>query len=243
MAESQTKEAPISNFVLVSSPVELRKLFNSAVDNQVRALVQIDETRLELVVSDQSVFGKQISLHLPHPREGLLFEHKWRAGKPAKVLFFVKNQAIVAFQTKLISMFEPLYKFEFPEKVFKMQRRKKARYVIPRGLEILVEIPDPEGSGEPLRRGLVDISTEGISFRVVSRREAGYFLKGKVIKNIRITLQGVTVSMDAEVRSQLPLKEGASDATKVGLQIVRIEPEDHNYLTSFIFVYGLGTLD
>jgi len=242
MAESKTKESPVSKFTLVSSPVELRKLFNSAVDNQVRALVQIDETRLELVVSDQSAFGKQIALHLPHPQEGLLFEHKWRAGKPAKVLLFVKNQAIIAFQTKLISMFEPDYKFEFPDKVFKMQRRNKARYVIPRGLEILVELPNPE-KGEPLKRRLVDISTEGISFRVVSRREASYFLKGKTIKGIRVTLQGVSVSMDAEVRSQLPLKEGAAEVTKVGLKITRIEPEDHEYLTSFIFVYGLGSLE
>ncbi len=243
MAQDQSQEAPVSKFVLVTSPVELRKLFNSAVDNQVRALVQIEEVRLELVVSDQSLFGKQIVLCAPHPADGLLFEKRWRAGKSAKILLFVKNQAIIAFQTKLLSMFEPEYKFEFPSKVFKMQRRRKARYVIPRGLEILVEIPNPEGRGEPLRRRLVDISTEGISFRVVSRREASYFLKGRIINGIRVTLQGVSISMDGEVRSQLPMKEGSAETIKVGLKIVRIEPEDLEYLTSFIFVYGLGTLE
>ena len=70
--------------------------------------------------------------------------------------------------------------FATPPKVFKIQRRKDVRFVIPQGYEFTVEFESLEQARTRVKKRLIDISESGLSFFVLSPREAAIFRMGLI---------------------------------------------------------------
>jgi c-di-GMP-binding flagellar brake protein YcgR len=177
---------------------------------------------------------KTFRLSLPGGDEFRLFTLRMRQDKnrPFMILIYLKGQTVVGVMAKPQKVDSEGIEFALPTRMYKVQRRKRERFEIPQGYEFMVEFTRPGNLGAH-RRKLINLSTEGLAFRVVTSREAQMFKPGMVLRDLRIMLQGAELVMDAVVRSHGP--NGArGGGFKVGVEITQIEPQHADYLAGFL---------
>ena len=126
-------------------------------------------------------------------------------------------------------------RFDLPEKVFKVQRRKDMRFPIQDGHVLRIQIPDPLIPENMLSKKVHDISASGLAF-LVPEEEVPLFQIGTLLKGVTFSIQSRKITVDAEVRHlrEMP-KNSVKSGFKVGIQFKNILPPDSHCIASYVF--------
>ncbi|MBC7692908.1 MAG: PilZ domain-containing protein [Methylotenera sp.] len=241
--------------MMVHDGLEIQRLISKAAGNLSQVLCQISlpevadppasETRTQARpekvdkyrarIVDYSRTQKVFTLSLPERMDLRLFAKKnsMTRSRPWLILIFLKGQIVLGVHAAPHFVDSEGVQFKLPERLFKMQRRARERFEIPSGYEYMVEMRRPGVEPRRVRRKLLNLSTNGFAFRVVTSREAALFKPGALLKGVTLSLQGTEVSMDVEVRNHLPNRDGGA-GYKVGVKIVQIATADQDFLEGFL---------
>lgn len=145
------------------------------------------------------------------------------------------TRANIFFKAKCVGYDDGGFRFEAPAALFKVQRRKDMRLLIPFGRTIRVEMADPTFPEQKLSKKIFDISSGGLSF-IASDSESPLFPSGALLKNMFFSIGSRKITVDGEVRH---LRAQASDSAhpghKVGVLFTRISPGDVQWIAAFVF--------
>ena len=126
-------------------------------------------------------------------------------------------------------------RFEEPTAIYKVQRRKDMRLLIPFGRVIRVEIPDPTFPDQRISKKIFDISAGGLSF-IVTDNETPLFPASSILKNMYFSIGSRKITVDAEVRHLRPQpSDSANPGHKVGVLFTRISAGDQQWISAFVF--------
>lgn len=231
-----------SGFIPINDPIQARQLLGRAVDHLV-------EIRFKLSNDPQWVCAKLSSrstptqalwfvpvasdlrkiLDLVSASSGQSFI-EGQAQAPAQVLLFLKGQVVLGIASQTLEVREGsvgvLLGAGF--KVFKLQRRKAARFEIPHGYEPTVAVRD-------VMRRLYDISLSGLSFIVENQAAADPFKVGLMMHNIGFKLEGRSFTVSGQVCNHIPISEGVhSGRVKVGVRFIGLSPQDSEFIESYV---------
>lgn len=155
--------------------------------------------------------------------------------KPFSCYFnLTSKRASLFFKCHFLNSNEIELEFEIPEKVFKIQRRKEPRFTVPFGHTLKVEFADPFFSESSIQRKVHDIGIGGLSFCVQPGEDALY-PSGLHIYEMKLTLRGKTLVVDAEVRHDSVVNEGPRKGEiKIGVVFTKIKPSDSELLAAYV---------
>ncbi|MEW5977579.1 MAG: PilZ domain-containing protein [Acidobacteriota bacterium] len=134
------------------------------------------------------------------------------------ILGFSKDYSSYHFETLLRQVCDRSLQIEIPKLVFFSEKRARQREAVTSTESATVEIPLPYPPGAVIQRQVLDLSSNGVSFKTPA--EPNVFLPGTPLRQIRILSQGrKVVDEPAEVRHISPIPdEGGRSALKVGLE-------------------------
>ncbi len=145
------------------------------------------------------------------------------------------TRANIFFKAKCIDYDDGGFRFEMPVAIFKVQRRKDMRLLIPFGRTIRVELQDPTFPEQKLSKKIFDISSGGLSF-IASDSEAPLFPSGALLKGMFFSIGSRKINVDGEVRHlRAQAADSANPGHKVGVLFTRISPGDAQWIAAFVF--------
>lgn len=124
--------------------------------------------------------------------------------------------------------------FQYPQEIFKIQRRKNFRLPIPDGYVVKVEFTDPILPSHRLSRRVHDISAGGLSF-VTPLDEEPLFRAGTKLTATAFKLKGKDIQAECEVRHTRELKGSKTPSLKVGCEFTQIRPGDSQHIAAYVF--------
>ena len=144
-------------------------------------------------------------------------------------------RANVFFKTNFKTYDSAGLKFTLPKQMFKVQRRKNARLIIPTTYSIKVEFQDPLFDETVLKKKLFDVSAGGLAFLTASD-DTPLYPSGLSLKNFHFNIKHQTVSTAAEVRHISTLSATVAEKTiKVGVIFNNISRHDADLIASYVF--------
>ncbi len=147
------------------------------------------------------------------------FDSSLRAKKTEHCLFSISlSRASIFFKAKYLSHDQDGLLFEFPELVYKVQRRKDMR--------VPLKHLNMAGRIQGVGRKLLDISAGGLSFQV-QEEESDSFRSGVALDSIEFVLAGRTIKVAGVVRHTVK--------GRVGAQFVALRPADQQYISGYVF--------
>lgn len=145
------------------------------------------------------------------------------------------THANIFFRARYIGYDAGGLKFELPEKIFKVQRRKDVRFTIRDGHLLKIKFKDPIFPETEVEKKAFDISAGGLSI-IVSPEEEVLFQPGLTLKGLRFTIQNRSIECEGEVRHSLPLpKSNRPPGVKVGILFRSIRAGDAQHIATYIF--------
>ncbi len=186
------------------------------------ARAQTNQAAFTIVQEDKS---QSVSCRLQRVGSGLLeftCETDYIGGN-----FDINVPVIVAFSTEfnsyhfetfLTAAEECKIEVETPKAIFFSEKRFRERESIPAPRRVYLDIPLPYPKGQVIRREVVDLSSNGLSFKTPAREN--YFLPGTPLPEIRIISEGENIfSESAEVKHIAPFLEDTDpDSLRIGLE-------------------------
>lgn len=129
--------------------------------------------------------------------------------------------------------------FEFPDTVYKVQRRSDLRFPIPHGHVLKVEMRDPLDPEKDVSWKASDISAHGCAV-IVPDDEAATYAVGLVLHHLRFAVQGRKIEVPAaEIRHKQVMANvpgGTSKAgVRLGLLFRRIRETDSQHIAAYVF--------
>jgi c-di-GMP-binding flagellar brake protein YcgR len=188
-----------------------------------------------LVDSKLSETGLQVEYSAELTEASFKQELRRTGSRDCLLMIFAGNRYILGINVECIEMGDVLT-FNIPKKVFRMQRRKSVRYVIPTGYDMYVEMASVEEPHLRTRRKLLDISEHGLAFFVLSRREGALYLKNAVLKRCSINIRNHEIKVDLKVMNRIEHDQGKKGGgTKIGTEFTSISVDDLDLLTQFVY--------
>ena len=143
--------------------------------------------------------------------------------------------ANIFFKARFIGSDAGGFRFEIPEKIFKVQRRKDVRFAIPPGHVVRVEFDDPLFPEKRYSKKIIDLSAGGLAF-IADPSEDLVFQAGMILKNITFSVKNKTFKVEAEVRHKRLLPDNSSTkGLKVGLQFKDLRAGENQLIAQYIF--------
>jgi c-di-GMP-binding flagellar brake protein YcgR len=144
-------------------------------------------------------------------------------------------RANIFFKARYLGAEKSALKFQMPEKIFKVQRRKEIRYAIRQDYSLKIEFADPLFPDTVITKKVLDISAGGLSF-LIPPEEQPVFQQGLILRNMSFVVNRRTIKLEAEIRhcSVYRLRPN-KDLVKVGLQFKNIRPGDAQHIANFVF--------
>jgi hypothetical protein len=144
-------------------------------------------------------------------------------------------RANIFFRARYLGHDSAGFRFRKPESVFKVQRRKDMRVLIPFGHVIRLEMQDPTFPEQRLIKKIYDISASGLAF-IANDSEEALFHVGLIIKALTFSIGTRKISLDAEVRHVRVLPpDSGTPGTKVGVLFKNIKPADNQWIAAYVF--------
>jgi hypothetical protein len=141
------------------------------------------------------------------------------------------SRANIFFKTRFKNYDPAGLKFALPTTIYKVQRRKDARFQIPDSYVVPLEFEDPLAGGKNQKRKIADISASGLSF-TVEEKEAPVFQEGLVLKKLKFSIRSRMVSVEAEIRNRRQITPALS---RVGVVFKNISESDRNHIAAYVF--------
>jgi hypothetical protein len=230
---------------IVSDPLEIRRLLSRASEGHTLASLKLrgNETVLKTHVlcadPKQGIhleFDEKTGMLNPDSFESLTRESPERE---CMLLMYIEGRFIFGINAEPVEIRKDRMVFAPPVKVFKIQRRKDVRFVIPSAYEFTVEIESLEQARTRVHKRLIDISESGLSFFVLSPREAALFRPGLVLSRCFVHIQNHSLPVMLKVRNRGKHERGAQGAgNKIGVEFEQISPDDRTYLGQFVYSHA-----
>lgn len=154
-----------------------------------------------------------------------------------KTLFFSISlpRANVFFKAEYIGHEQGAFRFKYPDKIFKVQRRKSFRLPIPDGYIVFVEFDDALGGPFRSKKKVIDISAGGLSF-IAGIEEEAFFKEGQMLRNLTVKVRNKEIKCTGQVRHArlLPISSRIQ-GVKVGIQFEHIRPGDAQHIAGYVF--------
>jgi hypothetical protein len=151
------------------------------------------------------------------------------------VLIHLQGRSIIGINAEPTEVEGRRVVFNYPSKVFKIQRRRSVRYKIPEAYEFTLEFQSPE-SGVRVKKRIIDISEHGVSFFILSPREAGFFRSGMIIKHCTIHVQHQNIEVMLKMVNATEYDRGEKGrGNKIGAAFEQIKPGDQSYLSQLVY--------
>ncbi|MEK6580093.1 MAG: PilZ domain-containing protein [Bdellovibrionota bacterium] len=125
-------------------------------------------------------------------------------------------------------------RFQFPEALYKVQRREAVRVPIPLSVPVLLEFTDPLYTETRLERRAADLSAHGMSF-VGREADRAAFIPGTTLKGAVLRLKNREIYLEAQIRNVRTFIDGKKKGIKVGLRFEKIRPADVQLISSVVF--------
>ncbi len=235
-------KGPEPRFQALTDPIEIRRLFDQASSSHPQVDVQFSSlpTKFRARVADPSTqdhiqleFADDTYADVRRAIEPLIASPD--SPLECMLIVFLKGLLLLGVRSTRIELGEKRMSVLAPMRFFKIQRRKEHRLDIPSGYDFFITIDAVEGSARKVQKRLLDISSSGLGFQVVSPREAGLFQSGTILRNCLLGIQNREFLVDIEVCSLVPIPQDRKwTGTKVGCKIVRVSPSDAEYLASYV---------
>jgi hypothetical protein len=125
--------------------------------------------------------------------------------------------------------------FGWPERVFKVQRRKYLRFPLPDGHLLRVSIQDPLNPDARLSMKVIDLSAGGLAF-LADDVDAPVFFQGLKLSQISLTVRGRPITVDAVVRHKRELKNHPRHkGWSIGVEFEGMKEADGQVLAAYVF--------
>lgn len=192
-----------------------------------------------VVTTQLSVFhemDKQFYAAIPAEVDPDWFLDQLRGMKSNDCFFSVSlSRANIFFKAPCLGHDDGGFKFGAPAAIYKVQRRKDMRLMIPFGRVVRVEIPDPVYVNQKLSKKIFDISAGGLSF-VVEDSEVALFQAGSIVQGMVFSIGSRRITVDAEVRHiKAQPGDSSNPGFKVGVLFTRIGGGDANWIAAYVF--------
>lgn len=139
----------------------------------------------------------------------------------------------VFFKSQIISYKDNMLVMNYPQGVFRVQRRQHLRYKIPQGHTMRLDVESATVPGGMFSKKIIDISAGGVAF-YIEAPEAEHFPSGKTIQKIRFQVDRSTILCSAQIRHVRPARQEGSDKMIVGVLFTAMPIEDQVRIESFI---------
>lgn len=145
------------------------------------------------------------------------------------------KHATIFFRSQLIGLEAVGFKFEIPEKLFKVQRRKNFRFPVPDGIVIYVEFQDPLFPDQKMKKKVADLSAGGLSF-FVNSLESPMFQQDQDLEKIEFTIRGHKIKTEGLVRyRENPDSEPESkNQSRIGIKFKGLSAGDTDQIASYV---------
>jgi hypothetical protein len=222
---------------VVQSPWEIRQLLQRAIDEEADAQVQWGTTqdtgRSKVLGAMPDASPDRLVLQAPAFPQGF----QAPPDVSCKALITLRNRSLLGVLARF-EIREDRWELHWPERVVRIQRRGALRWQIPPGYEIHVTLDNPEGtSGAPARtvKRLADLGQKGLSFALLSAREASLYAVGKRFANCELVLRGDRIAFEGEVRSHRTLtRPDGSRMNVVGMKFTAMDRQHAEFLEEFV---------
>jgi hypothetical protein len=222
----------------VEDPIEARKLIKEGSRNLAPAMIWAKEQKY-VINTALSVYDEPeriLYASIP-PDIGADAFIAQLDGLGSRDCFFSVSlaRANIFFRARLLGFDAGGFKFQAPETIFKVQRRRDMRLFIPFGRVVRIELTDPTFPEQKLSKKIFDISARGLSF-IVTDAEAPLFPAGALLKSMFFSIGSRKIVCDGEVRhTRAQPANSAQPGHKVGVSFTRIGAGDQGWIAAYVF--------
>jgi c-di-GMP-binding flagellar brake protein YcgR len=239
VATSNPHWNPAQGSAILTDPEQILDILGKAARQFSQVSIKIrgsdEQFASRLVDSKIAKTGIQVEFGSSLSSEAFKKELNRTKSRDCLLLIFASNRYILGVNVECDGIGYNI-SFKLPEKVFRLQRRKAVRYIIPAGYDMLVEMPSLEHQGLRIQRKLLDLSEYGLAFLVVSRDEGAMFRKSSIIKNCKLRIRNHEVTMNLVVMNRIEHDRGKrGGGTKIGTEFSLITDEDLDLVTHFVY--------
>lgn len=140
------------------------------------------------------------------------------------------NNLILGLIVSIKELGEKVIKLNFPEKVFKINRREAFRFAIPTAYQIPVEL---NIQGKKHSAILYDVSVEGIAIWVPQ----DLWPVGTKIDQLYFKLESKEIWSQGEIKVFVPLELHKKKGFKVGIKLIKCTPGCQTHIVSYMNRY------
>lgn len=145
------------------------------------------------------------------------------------------HRAAFFFKTSFVqALKQTIFSFEFPQSLFKLQRRKSVRLPLPQEKPLWISFHLPSLPTLFLKKRLLDLSDGGCSFLVEQGQEKHYHI-GDRLQSVVFQVKDRSFRCEAEVRHCQPLTTAPPFRFKIGVAFSHLNATEKDYLTLFVF--------
>jgi hypothetical protein len=238
LSESGKDSPQPREFQPVKDAQEAHKLLREAVRSIASTMIWTKEQK-HVLATNLRVFDereKKLYARIPSGTDP-----EWFVGELDKMgsreCFFSVSlaKANVFFKAACGGVFDEGLQFSLPERLYKVQRRKQARFMVPFGRVMKVELADPLFPAGKLSKKIFDISSGGLAF-IVDEEEGAAFQVGLLIEGMNFLVRGRRIKAEAEVRHLKTMaRDSATPGVKVGVMFKAIDPGDAQWIDAYVF--------
>ncbi|MBL7714905.1 MAG: PilZ domain-containing protein [Bdellovibrionales bacterium] len=228
-----------TDFEAVKSAEEIQSFWDEALRTQASVLVwtrdQDEVVRSHLTVIREN--KKQLFVHRPAQMNVADFTAKLAAtGTPLCYFSISLARANVFFRAPFVNADAAELKFEYPEAVFKVQRRQDMRLKVNELLKLNVEFQDPTNASNWIKRRIVDLSAGGLSF-VAPTEEANRLPVGLKLEEMRFMIEGQSITCHGQVKSVRPSRDKPKKGEEfmVGVNFTGLPAAKNQVIARFVF--------
>lgn len=224
------------DFELIEDPKEAQALLKLAAQEVCAVIVwsKNDGGSIESIFSQYSDIEEAVFVAIPADLDQRAFVEKLAKNQSRECLLSLSTSRATLFLKTDFLGFDPIgMKFRKPIRIFRVQRRKSLRYVIPSDCLVNVEFKDPLIETDTHSTRASDISTGGLSF-FVDATAATSLTEGLMLKGMKISLGNQEIAVDAEVRYVRRETENLKKRFKIGVQFHQLQAKDQDYIGAYV---------
>jgi len=229
-------------FQLVENAVEAKKLLREGAKTFSSAMIWSPDQRYVLN-SHLVLFAEKESelvAWIPKNVDPAAFMDDLAKLNQRECVFSVSlSRANIFFKSSFKTFDEVGLRFALPKAVYKVQRRKDLRFMIPDGHVMKLEFQDPLFPENKLVKKVLDVSASGIAV-IVDDHELPLFPIGMVLKDVCFSIPGLKILCEAEIRYVGPLPDNVQqrinrNSGKVGLLFKHLREQEKQALAAYVF--------
>ncbi len=232
----QSPTTPPNNFDPIHDSQEINRYFTECIKHFSSANIwekdqsEVIHTHLTLLSKSEQIFYAWI------PKDFNLkqFIIRLQANHHECIFNVSLPYAQIFFKTSFAGHDSAGLRFHIPQTVYKIQRRKNARFKIPDQYVLKVEFKDPLFPEISQKKKVIDISAGGLAF-LTAGKDLTVYQPGMLISELTLKIYQKRIISAAEVRHAKFLPNQPDDKNvKVGVLYVGLKSTDENLIASYV---------